>query len=156
MCSSSGCKISCVLCCLLFLSAENSESNMVVWCLKCHRNVHICFYSIMLIHVFYLYIKQTNMFLFTNTHYCYCIFNIFFSYLSGFQIRENIFVICHNSTTTIAGTQNNQLLEMVLLSTSNMLSRTQYTRTGYRHTGECIYWKYVVEAKLSKLTYVED
>ena len=33
------------------------------------------------------------------------------------------------------------------------LSRTQYTRTG---TGKCIYWKYVVEAVLSKLTYSKD
>ena len=36
------------------------------------------------------------------------------------------------------------------------ISRTQYKWTGHLHTGKCIYWKYVVEAELSKLTYVED
>ena len=36
------------------------------------------------------------------------------------------------------------------------MSRTQYTRTGNWHTGKCKYWKYVVEAELSKLTNVED
>ena len=36
------------------------------------------------------------------------------------------------------------------------MSRTQYTRTGNWHTGKWKFWKYVVEAELSKLTYVED
>ena len=35
-------------------------------------------------------------------------------------------------------------------------TRTQYTWTGNCHIGKCIYWEYVVEAELSKLTYVED
>ena len=29
-------------------------------------------------------------------------------------------------------------------------------QTGNSHTGKCIYWKYYVEAELSKLMYNED
>ena len=32
----------------------------------------------------------------------------------------------------------------------------QYTQTGNWNTGKCKYWKYAVEAELSKLMYVED
>ena len=41
-------------------------------------------------------------------------------------------------------------------SPSYGVSRTQYTQTGHWHTGKCIYWKYVVEAELSKRTFLED
>ena len=34
-----------------------------------------------------------------------------------------------------------------------IISWTQHKRNGNWHTGKCIYWKYVVEAALSKLTY---
>ena len=37
-----------------------------------------------------------------------------------------------------------------------LIPRTQYTQTGHLQTGKCFYWKYIVIAYLSKLTYVED
>ena len=34
--------------------------------------------------------------------------------------------------------------------------QTQYILSGNYYTGKCIFWKYIVEVELSKLTYVED
>ena len=62
-----------------------------------------------------------------------------------------------NGTTLIFEIVNFPFLDGdVPRSPSYGVSRTQYTRTGHWHTGKCIYWKYVVEAELSKPTFVED